>query len=227
MSLCDRLFEAIHQEGELGRMSGDLAWHQCAMACRLAQSEKGFQGRHDVASATQTFDDLSHFRGPNGIVHVSLVFRELAVQDDLTARRELGRYIDLEAAKDEGAKAFSQGFGTVRIALRDGIGVSGLEAFSTSEEAAIEEVKLAPQLVETIFNRGPRQGDSEIRLKSEGRLGDLAFRVLDVLCLVEDDTLPALFFESLDFESEDRVAGEDYIGLRVQLASGTMIDRIA
>ena len=55
-------------------MSRDLARDQRAVACRLAQPEQGFQGRHDVASAAQAFDDLSHLRGANGVVDVSLVF---------------------------------------------------------------------------------------------------------------------------------------------------------
>jgi hypothetical protein len=140
-----------------------LAGDERGVTGRLPQSEERLQGRENAPAFLELRDDVLKRRGTHGVVDLALRFAELAVEDRIRARRKLGGHVLLEAAEHERPDALAKACRDAVDAFRHRLRVAILEIAAPAEQASIQEVHLAPQLVEAVFNRRPRKRQAPSR----------------------------------------------------------------
>ena len=86
-----------------------------------------------------------------------------------------------------------------------------------AQQAGHEKVEEAPQLAEMVFHRRAREAEAVLGLQTAANLRGEAFRVLDVLRLVERDDVPLLLAHHLGITHEQRKARHDEIILLQEL----------
>ena len=106
----------------------------------------------------------------------------------------------------------------------DRLRVAILEIAASAEQAPVQEVHLAPQLVEAVLDGRPRKRQPPIRFQPVRRLGHLTLRVLDRLRLVEDERVPVARREELLVEPQERVARDRDVGGGVERALRPVVD---
>ena len=140
------------------------------MAGGLAQAQQRLErGEHAAAGAEARHDVLAR-RGAHRVVERALFVRELDVQHDLGARRQLGRDLALEAAQHERPDALAQPRGGLaRRPSAIGRAVALGEVLARAEQARVREVELAPELVEAVLDRRAGERHAERRRRAGTR----------------------------------------------------------
>src|SRR6185312_14238612 len=121
------VLQGLDEALDLGGGGGVLAGDEGGVAGGLAEAEEGLQGGEDVAAFREAGDDLLAGGGADGLVDVALLVLQLAVEDGLDARGELGGDVLLEAAEDEGADPPAEALGGAGVAGGDGAGEALVE----------------------------------------------------------------------------------------------------
>ena len=101
------------------------------------------------------------------------------------------------------------------------------EVLARPQQPGVEEVKLAPQLVESVLNGGPRKREAEVAPEGMCGAGDLTVGVLDRLCLIQDHCVPVHAGQPLSVDPQDTISGECEGGIGVELASRAVVERSA
>ncbi len=193
------------------------------MTAGLAQAQQRLERRDHAAAAREALEHLGRGRCAHGVVDGALGLREHAVQHDVGARRQLGRHLRLAAAQHERAQALAQPLRRFGLAARDRARDAFVEVATPAEQAGVQEVHLAPQLLEAVLDRRAGERDAALRVQRERRARDLAVGVLDRLRLVEHHQLPANRGELLRIEPQQRVGRERHRRAIFQLAIDAVI----
>src|SRR3712207_5762679 len=119
--------------------AGHPARDEPRVAASLPKTEERLERREDAAAALELLERLGAGRGQDAAIQLLLLRPKLRMQDDLGPGRKLGRDLALEAAEDEGLDpgAHAGGIGARPLA----------ESLAGPEEAGIEELELAPEIV--------------------------------------------------------------------------------
>ena len=212
------------------RLLGGFELDQARIAADLAQFEQGFEHDEMAAIEPEAGEFLAHFlveRKPHGFVEIALRAFKGDAADDLGLGRQVLGHLALGAAEQEGRDAARKPGAPLFIALTlDGCAVEALEFLLAAEQAGHQEVVLAPQLAEVVFQR--RAGEAEPVFGDEfaRNLGGGTAAVLDVLRLVENHELPALARKQVFVKAQQGIGGEHDIRSRnsaeMLLALGTV-----
>lgn len=93
------------------------------------------------------------------------------------AGRQLRRHFGFLAAKEEGADSLAELLELPIISRAKGIAKAAPRIRHGSERARVEELKLAPGIIQAIFDRRSRKSDAEISAQAVSRARDLRIRV--------------------------------------------------
>src|SRR5262249_12469977 len=141
-----------------------LAWQEARVATRLAQAQERLERGEHVSSSLQLRDHLVLGGGADRIVELALFVAQDAAQHDLGTRRQITCDLAFDSAHQERPQPAAQALDGTRVALCDRPRIALLEVAATAEQPGVQEVELAPQLVEAVLDRGTGQGDSKARL---------------------------------------------------------------
>src|SRR5437867_464380 len=138
-----------------------------------------------------------------GVIDDAFAVAEQAAQDHVGARWQLGGHLPLPAPQHKGFQALAQAFGSAGSAVSDRTRVAGLEILAAAEQPAIQEVQLAPKLIEAVLHRCASECQTEMGAYIVGRPGYLAVRIFNYLGLVEHYSIPSFPRQDIRVQTQD------------------------
>ena len=214
----------VHQISRFGRFLDVLRgflFEQLRMAADLAEFEQRIE--HDDLRAIQTVhgDGLAHafvHRSADRLIQIGLFLAEGDVVQDFGLWRQFLGHGILRAAQHERLNARAE----LLLAIGIGIALNRIAVVLTkrvriAQQTGHEELEEAPQLAEMVFHRRAGEAEAVFGLQTAANLRGEAFRVLDVLRLVERDDVPLLFAHHFGIAHEQRKARHDEIILLQEL----------
>jgi hypothetical protein len=97
--------------------------------------------------------------------------------------------------------------------------VARVEVAAPAEQAGVEHVELAPELVEAVLHRRAGQRHAEVGAQPVSGPGHLARRVLDCVGLVEDQRVPLHVRQPVCVESQHRPRREGHVHVGIEGAT--------
>src|SRR5262249_17934877 len=128
------------------------------------------------------------------------------------------------APQDERLRLLAQLGESRVVSLLDGKRVTFAESAAPRQKAAVREVEDAPELFESIFERGPGERYAKLSFQPISGARNLAVGILDGLCLVEHDGVPRLLGQAIGIKPQNGVARDGQIGLRVDLSLRPLVE---
>src|SRR4029077_18836722 len=121
------------------------------------------------------------------------------------ARRQLRGDLAFHAPQDERLRLLAQLGESRVVSLLDGKRVAFAESAAPWQKTAVREVENAPELFESIFERGSGERHAELAFQPISGARNLAVGILDGLSLVEHDGVPSLFGQAIGIEPQNGV----------------------
>ena len=167
MPAAQQFIGEFEESGKLGAFQRSLGIDEGRMAAGAAQFAD-FRQDVDLALTGRAIEggDILHRLKPHRLVKGAFLLRQLNRDGKLGARRQFAQHSVLGAAQNERPDHGSQSVagGGLPVAL-DGTGEAALEALGCAEQARVDDVEQAPQLVEIILDGRAAQGDAKFRIE--------------------------------------------------------------